>query len=141
VATEASRFITAFLDGVPVARVRVGPASWTPPVDVWETEQEVVVAADVAGIDERHLEVRFEGRELVIRGQRPDPGERADAERLKQHQMELTYGRFERTIALPVPVDGDHIVASYKNGLLTIACPKVGRPGSLRVAVTRADAS
>jgi HSP20 family protein len=136
--TQASRLLTAFFDGVPVARLRLGHANFSPSVDVWETASDIVVVADAAGIDERQIEVRFDGDTLTIRGRRSDPQDQGRA-RVRQHQMELAYGLFERTVALPLPVDGERITASYKNGLLTITCPKLDRSGTTRVIVTRAD--
>lgn len=134
-AGEAPRFITAFLDGVPIARVRVGPASWSPAVDVWETATEIVVVAELAGVDEKSLEVHFEGRELVIRGHRPERSH-GDRQPIRQHQMELSYGHFERTLPIAVAIDGERIEATQRNGLLEIRCPKLNRPGKVRVAVT-----
>lgn len=134
-AGEAPRFITAFLDGVPIARVRVGQASWSPAVDVWETATEIVVVAELAGVDERTLEVHFEGRELMIRGNRPERSH-GDHVPIRQHQMEIGYGRFERAVPIPVAVDGERIAAAQRNGLLEIRCPKLNRLGKVRVAVT-----
>lgn len=135
---EGSRFITAFLDGVPIARVRVGTSTWSPAVDVWETASEVVVVAELAGVNEQSLEVHFEGRELVIRGDRPEPFA-APEQRISQHQMELSYGHFERTIPIPVPIDARRIEARHRNGLLEVRCTKLERPGRVRVAVTSSD--
>ncbi len=137
-AGEAPRFITAFLDGVPIARVRVGQASWSPATDVWETAGEIVVVAELAGVDEKTLEVHFEGRELVIRGNRPERAH-GDRQPIRQHQMELSYGRFERTIPIPVAVDAERIEAAQRDGLLEIRCPKLNRPGKVRVAVTSSE--
>lgn len=139
-AAEAPRFITAFLDGVPIARVRVGAASWSPAVDVWETATEIVVVAELAGVDEKSLAVHFEGRELVIEGNRPERSHGAH-QPIRQHQMELGYGRFERVIPIPVAVDGERIDATQRNGLLEIRCPKLNRPGKVRVAVTSSSDS
>ncbi len=132
---EGSRVITAFLDGVPIARVRVGASTWTPPVDVWETPTEVVVVAEIAGVDDQSLEVHFEGRELAIRGTRPEPFA-VPEQRICQHQMELSYGHFERILTIPVPIDPNRIEAKHRNGLLEIRCAKLKRPGRVRVAVT-----
>jgi HSP20 family protein len=133
------RHLFSFIESSPLSGARLGRAGWCPAVDVWETREAIVVVSEVAGIDEASLDVRFEGAELVLRGTRPEPVGAGDA-RIRQHQMELSYGRFERVVAIPAAVDGQRIEATYRHGMLTIRCPKLEPNTKIRVVVSTPDA-
>ena len=92
---------------------------WSPPTDVYETEERVIVKMEVAGIREEDFEVAVENNILIISGFRPDLNERR-----AYHQMEIRFGRFEIAIELPVPVEVEKAAAEYKDGFLTINLPK-----------------
>ena len=105
-----------------------------PPVDVYETESEVVVIMEVAGADGKP-EVHYEAatQELVIRGRRRDPAEGIPR---NYHQLEVVYGTFERVLWIPVPVDNDRSTATYKDGFLRIRLPKApARPRTYRIEI------
>jgi HSP20 family protein len=74
------------------------PASWEPPIDVFENEREIVVVVAMPGVAGDGVEVRHEGGELIVRGTRPLPLEGA---RYRLRQLEIPYGAFERRIPLP----------------------------------------
>ncbi len=93
---------------------------WSPPTDVYETESEYVVRAEVAGIQETDLEISFENGILVISGTRSD----VPAERRAYHQMEIHFGKFSTAIGVPGPIDLDSSVAEYKDGFLLVRMPK-----------------
>jgi HSP20 family protein len=102
-----------------------------PPVDVYATEnpQTLHVRVEVAGLDAARTQIRLEGRTLAIEGERsPDHGGRY------QH-MEISYGRFEREVELPVDVDGAHATASYRAGFLTVSLPVALRRRRRQVVV------
>jgi HSP20 family protein len=93
---------------------------WTPPTDVYETEENFVVKVEVAGMHEDDFEVSVEEQVLIIRGSRPDINERR-----AYHQMEIRFGKFEIALGLPRGVDLDRATAEYKDGFLTIIFPKI----------------
>ena len=92
-----------------------------PPVDVYQTDDEVVILMEIAGIEGEEIELRVEGSTLVIKGERreqPAPRNRSYS------QMEITHGMFQREILLPAPVDPDGSRAVYKDGMLQITLPR-----------------
>ena len=94
---------------------------WRPDVDVFETEAEVVVLAEIAGIRSEDLRVTVDGEELRISGVRRVP-ERSDVKRLLQ--MEITAGPFERRLRIPIPFDRERVSAHLADGFLTVTLPR-----------------
>ncbi len=107
---------------------------WTPACDIYEDEEGVVLRFDLAGVEAQDVDVRFENGVLTIRGERKlDHPERRD----RYHRVELSYGTFTRSFALPASVDAEKIRAEAKNGLLVVALPKraEAKPRSIQVKV------
>jgi HSP20 family protein len=92
-------------------------------VDVVETENEVIVRVELAGVHSRDLRVGVDGSELCISGQR-STGEPAG---VRLHQMEIATGPFERRLRIPVGFDRERVNAHLADGILTIRLPKRGR--------------
>lgn len=92
---------------------------WSPPTDVYETKDAYVVRVEVAGMRDVDFEVLFDNGVLTISGQRPER-----AERRAYHQMEIHFGKFSTSVALPGAADLDHAQAEYKDGFLTVTLPK-----------------
>ena len=112
--------------------VYFAPRFWEPAIDVYETEEQIVVALELAGMDREKLEVVVESNTLVVRGERRETPPR---ERRSYHRMEIPKGAFERSIPLPEPVDPDQTRAVFEDGLLRIVLPKVQRGQTLEVRV------
>ena len=93
-------------------------STWSPPTDVYETEQAVVVRVEIAGMREEDFEVALENNILVIAGSRPD-----FPERRAYHQMEIRFGKFVTAVGLSGPVDVDAARAEYADGFLTVTMP------------------
>jgi len=108
-------------------------AVWTPPVDIYETDNEVVVRADLPGVDQRDLDIRLENNVLTIKGERKMEQE---AKEDNYHRIESAYGTFVRSFTLPAIVEEDKIKAEYKNGVLKIVLPKKeqAKPRQIKVA-------
>ena len=104
-------------------RPRTGQSApaWQPPVDVLETEREVLVLAALPGVDVAKVEAAIEGSELVIAGQRVLPPELKSA---VIHRLELPQGRFERRVPLP-PGHYDGVRRANSNGCLVISLSKL----------------
>jgi len=105
---------------------------WKPPTDVYETDDEMVVVMDIAGIDARDVKVQIEGRALVIRGIRREP---ALGVKRTYHKMEIDYGLFERKIELPADVDPAQVTTNYHHGFLEIHLTKKPKPGPTRIEI------
>jgi HSP20 family protein len=107
---------------------------WTPPVDIFETENELVLKADVPDVDLNDIDVRVENQTLTIEGERKF-AQTSDAK--GYHRMERSYGRFVRSFAVPNTFDTEKINASYKNGLLTVTLTKkeAAKPRQIKVQV------
>ncbi len=100
------------------------------PVDVYETDDEVVVVAEIAGILEEEVEIVVDGKVLVLIGERkPSIGRPG---RLYS-QMEICHGPFRRELLLPADVNPDEARAEYSQGMLEIVLPKVTRRVSRQV--------
>ena len=97
---------------------------WQPDADVFETEHEVVVRIELAGVSSEDLRVSVEGNQVRVSGVRA-PREGAPVVRL--HQMEIASGPFERRVQIPVAFDRDRVSAHLANGFLTVALAKRGR--------------
>jgi HSP20 family protein len=94
---------------------------WQPDVDVFETEKEIVVRVDLAGVRSGDLRVTVDGSMLRISGVRVT-GDSSEVKRL--HQMEIASGPFERRVRVPVAFDRDRVVAHLTDGFLTVSLSK-----------------
>ena len=99
-----------------------GERTLTPRCDVWETKDDLVVAFELPGVNEKEVGVSITGDLLTLRGER----RWADAaQEATYHHVERVYGKFERSIQVPMPVQADKVKASYREGVLTVTLPKV----------------
>jgi HSP20 family protein len=89
------------------------------PIDVYTTDNEIVVTAAVPGVKPEDVEITFEGDTLTLRGQMPQR-----TENVTYLHAERFHGSFTRTLQLNVPVDADKIEATFENGVLTLVLPK-----------------
>lgn len=98
----------------------LAPAAWQPNVDVYQTEDAVVVIVELAGVQADAVDISIDGRVLRMGGTRAPrflPGHH------QFYQLEIPQGAFERTVQLPAPVDGEHAEANYREGFLEIVLP------------------
>ena len=107
---------------------------WVPPVDIKETENELVVKADVPGLEMKDIDVKLENGTLTIRGERKFEAAKDEG---GWHRVERSYGTFERVFTLPDSVNPEGVKADYKNGVLTVTLPKkeVAKPRQIMVNV------
>ncbi len=123
--TEMDRLFDSFFTGMPaLTNVRQSfPAAQglTPALDVKETEKELVVKAELPGIDEKDMQLTFQDGILSLRGEKKS--EHTD-ERENYHVMERSYGAFQRSIRLPETVNGEKAEARFDKGVLTVTLPK-----------------
>jgi HSP20 family protein len=107
---------------------------WSPSVDVYETENELVLKADLPEVELKDIDVRVENQTLTIAGERKF--ERNDSGKA-YHRIERSYGNFTRSFTVPSMFDTDHISAAFKNGALTVTLPKkeTAKPRQIKVEV------
>jgi HSP20 family protein len=112
--------------------VHFAPKAWQPTIDVFETDSEVVVLIELAGVNENEIEVTVQHDILTIRGIRKD---------IKQgikrtySQMEILWGPFERNVTLPANINVDEIKAFYEAGILEVVLPKRNKEKPRRVDI------
>ncbi|HEX2120909.1 MAG TPA: Hsp20/alpha crystallin family protein [Thermoanaerobaculia bacterium] len=124
----------------PFARFAAGDedlvsGTWVPPVDVAETQEKILVRAEVPGMKQEDIQIEFENGLLTIRGERKI--EKSDG--VTWHRVERIYGNFSRSFTLPRSVDPEKITAGYRDGILEIEVPKrdEAKPKQIRIAVNR----
>ena len=111
----------------------IGASRWLPSADVHETDNELIVTAEVPGLDRNDLDLRITPEGLTIRGEKR---EESEDKRKGFYVAECRYGSFVRTVPLPPGLDVDRAKARVKNGVLTVRFPKVdARPGTRRVPI------
>jgi HSP20 family protein len=108
--------------------------TWAPAVDIYETEHELVVKADLPEIDLKDLDIRVENNILTIRGERKFEKKVNEDNYLR---VERTYGSFSRSFSLANTVNAEAINADYQNGVLTLTIPKreEAKPKQIKVNV------
>ena len=99
-------------------------SSFSPRIDVSETDKEIKVTAELPGMDEKDIEVTLDRDTLTISGEKKEEKEDSGKD---YDCMERSYGSFTRSIPLPVEVDIDKAEASYKKGILTVRIPKTAK--------------
>ena len=110
-------------------------ASWAPAVDIYETENELVVKADLPEVQEKDIDVRVENNTLTIRGERKFSDELHEDNYLR---VERAYGTFTRSFSLPNTVNTEAIKAEYRNGVLSVRMPKreETKPKQIKISVS-----
>ncbi len=96
-----------------------------PPIDIYETEEGIIMKMEIPGMKKREIGVEFEGDTLIIKGMREDKSRR---HKVAYHQMEINYGMFERRIRIGIPIRESRVTATYRDGFLEVRLPR-RRPG------------
>jgi HSP20 family protein len=95
--------------------------SWEPTLDISETKSDLIVKAELPGIDPKEIDISLTGDTLTIKGEKQQEKEEKEE---NYYRIERSYGIFSRTIKLPVSVQNNKIKASYQHGVLKITLPK-----------------
>jgi len=119
-AKEMEEFINHILSARPQS-LTFGPEVWRPPVNVFETQEAVIVLTELAGIGPDDVSVRYEAGRLIVVGRRPDP---IPAGCLAVHRLEIPTGPFAFEVSLPLGVTPEEAKATCRNGWLEIRLPK-----------------
>jgi HSP20 family protein len=101
-------------------------SAWTPPIDVYETEDRYVIAAELPGLSREQIELAVQENRLTIRGTRqggiPEPGTP------HYHQVERGHGSFQRTFEFADRIQTGGVTADLRDGVLTVTLPKLSSP-------------
>ncbi|OGP72850.1 MAG: molecular chaperone [Deltaproteobacteria bacterium RBG_16_49_23] len=119
---EMDRFWDSFFDIAPKGKTEEG-GGWFPYLDVSETKSDIVVKAELPGIDPKDIDISLSDGMLILKGERKSEKEEKDED---YHLVERSYGTFYRSVRLPREVQSNKINASYKDGVLKITLPKTG---------------
>jgi HSP20 family protein len=110
--------------------------TWAPPVDIFEHDGNIVLKAELPGVDPKDVDVRLENNVLTLKGERKFDSE---VKREHYHRVERAYGAFSRSFTLPNVVDTDKIKAEYKDGVLRVTLPQrdEAKPKQISIQVSK----
>jgi len=129
---EMNRLLDSFF-GRPATLV-AGERMWAPLADMYETKDDLLVTFELPGVREKEVSVSITGDVLTVKGERRFE---RDVEDEGFHRLERVYGKFERSMPLPIPVQADKVKATYRDGVLEIRLPKVEevKPKEIKIEV------
>jgi HSP20 family protein len=106
--------------------------AWAPPVDIHETDDALILKAELPGFSKDDVNVELKDNSLTLKGQRRHETEVKEEQ---YHRRERAYGSFQRTFMLPTPVDSEKVTATYKDGVLELRLPKSEAAKPKRIAI------
>ena len=109
--------------------------AWAPAVDIFENDNNIVLKAELPGVDPKDVEVRVEDNTLYLKGERKFEKEVKED---NYHRIERSYGSFARIFALPGSIDSEKVQAEYKDGILSLTIPKreEAKPKTIKINVS-----
>jgi len=110
-------------------------SAWAPAVDIYEDENQLVLSAEVPGLEEKDVEIKIEDSTLIIQGERKMQKETKEE---NYHRIERAYGSFYRSFSLPNYIDQEKIHAEHENGVLKITMPKKAELKPRKVKIVKA---
>ena len=129
---EMNRLFDGFFDNFGLGLAPATLPSFTPRVDVRETDDSIEVTAELPGMEEKDIEVSLTDNEMVLRGEKKNE---TDETRGGVHRIERSYGAFYRRIPIPREVVEDKVDATFKNGVLHVVLPKVEKEKAKAVKI------
>ncbi len=113
-----------------------GVRAWVPAVDSFETDHNVILKVELAGVDPNDVEARVENNTLYLKGQRKTDKEVKEE---NYHHVERYFGSFARSFVLPNSIDGEKVTAEYQDGVLTLTLPKKeeAKPKAIKITVSQ----
>ena len=136
--TSQKEFSRRFNEAFPAVFGEEEPSTrtWAPPVDIFETDNTLVLKADLPGVDPKDVEIRVENGILYLKGER-----KFEKEEKKEnyHRIERSYGTFTRSFSLPSSIDSEHVTAEYKGGQLVLTMPKreEAKPKTIKINIEK----
>ncbi len=130
---EMNRMFDQFFRGGTGEEAGWGVRTWAPPVDLYETDDALILKAELPGMSKDDVSVEVHRNTLLLRGERKHE---AEVKEDRYHRVERAYGTFQRSFVLPTVVDQEHVQASYKDGILELRLPKSEAAKPKRIAIT-----
>ncbi len=129
---EMNRLFHDFLRGGNGGEQGWASGAWTPPVDIYETEDALVLTALLPGVSTDEVSIEVHHNTLILRGERKPAGAVADE---RYFRRECVYGPFQRSFVLPATVDQNQVQATYHDGILELHLPKSEAAKPKRIAI------
>jgi HSP20 family protein len=130
---EMNRMFNQFFQGSTGEEAGWGVRTWAPPVDIYETDDALILKAELPGVSKDDVSIEIHQNTLILRGQRKHE---AEVKEEHYHRVERAYGTFQRSFTLPTLVDQEHVQATYKDGVLELRLPKSEAAKPKRIAIT-----
>ena len=135
---DVSSRLARFFDEGSVRIPGDGGGNWVPSVNVTETDDNLMLTADLPGMREEDVSIEIENNVLTISGEKVEERDEGDREgERRYHVWEREYGTFRRSFMLPRTVKADEITAPFANGVLTIDLPKAFEAKSRRIKISK----
>jgi HSP20 family protein len=131
---EMNRLFDDFFTGWPERRRGLLEGEWAPSVNVAETDEDIVVTAELPGVKQDDVDITITNDVLTLKGEKK---EEKEVQKKNYHRIERSYGSFQRSVSLPTGVQADKAKAKYKDGVLQITIPKVeeAKPKQIKINV------
>jgi HSP20 family protein len=127
-----NRMFNEFVHGGPDAAVGPRVSPWTPSVDIYETDDALVIKAELPGVSKEDVSIEVHQNTLTLRGQRKHE---AEVKQDHYHRVERAYGTFQRSFVLPAMVDQEKVQAAFKDGVLELHLPRLESAKPRRIAI------
>jgi len=129
-----NRLFDSFFGRPTAVATGAGAHAWAPVFDMYETKDELVLNVELPGIREKDVSVSITGDILTVKGERAFNQEQKDE---NYFHLERVYGKFERSIQLPLPVQADRVKATYRDGVLEVRLPKADevKPKEIKIDI------
>ncbi len=110
-------------------------SGWSPALDVFDEKDHLVVKLELPGMKKEEIEISLHEGALTVSGERKQESKETEGETFRSERY---VGKFQRSVTLPTPVDGNHVKASYQDGVLTVELPKTeeAKPKRIEVSVS-----
>ena len=130
-----NRLFSDFRLRSPFAEEEITQGTWVPPVDIYETNDSIVLEAELPGITKDSISLEVKDNTLTLKGEKKFE---KDVKEENYHRVERSYGSFQRVFTLPSTVQQDKVKAKFRDGILEITLPKVeeAKPKQIKVEVS-----
>jgi HSP20 family protein len=131
---EMNRLFDSFFSGLPERRKGLLESEWAPSIDVAETDEDIVVTAELPGVKQEEVDITIADDVLTLKGEKK---EEKEVKEKNYHRIERSYGSFQRSISLPTGTKADKAKATYKDGILSVTIPKAeeAKPKQIKIDV------
>src|SRR5436309_11803978 len=134
VQSDVNRLFDSFFGRPSAVVTGTGSRVWMPALDMYETKDDLILTFELPGVREKDVSLSITGDLLTLKGERAFDQELKDD---NYHHVERVFGKFERTVQLPMPVQADRVKATYRDGVLEVRLPKAeeGKPKEIKIDI------